>query len=67
MGKSPDEVPPIRGNTVVIGKCARPHRDGGVFVPGCPPHGMKIADAACDALGVDRETMHRAVKALHDF
>ena len=64
---SPEEVPSVRGTPVVVGRCARAYRNLGVFVPGCPPHGMAITDGACEALGVDREVVHRAVEELHDF
>jgi uncharacterized protein (DUF362 family) len=64
---TPENVPPLRTTPVVIGKCARDHRHLGVYVPGCPPHGMAITDAACQALGIDQETVHKAIEALHDF
>jgi uncharacterized protein (DUF362 family) len=64
---TPDEVPELRDKAVVIGKCARAYRDRGVYVPGCPPHGMAITDAACEALGIDKEVVHRAIDELHDF
>ena len=64
---TPDEAPTVRGTPVVVGKCAQAHRDLGVFVPGCPPHGMAITDAACEALGIDKEVVHKAVEKLHDF
>jgi uncharacterized protein (DUF362 family) len=61
----PDEVPPVRGTPVVIGKCAREYRGLGIFVPGCPPHGIEITDAACEALNIDKEVIHRAITDLH--
>jgi len=64
---TPDEAPTVRGATVVVGKCAQAYRNLGVFVPGCPPHGMAITDAACEALGIDKEVVHQAVEKLHDF
>jgi len=64
---TPGEVPSVRGTPVVIGKCARAYRDLGVFVPGCPPHGIEITDGACEALSIDKETVHRAIAELHDF
>ena len=64
---SPEEAPSVCGIPVVIGRCARAYRNLGVFVPGCPPHGMAITDGACEALGVDRKVVHRAVEELHDF
>ena len=62
---TPDRVPVLRGTPVVIGKCAREFRHLGVFVPGCPPHGIKITDAACEALKIDKNTVHRTIKELH--
>lgn len=62
-----DEVPPTDGPTVVIGKCARAFRKRGIFVSGCPPHGFEITDAACQALGIDKQAVHRAIEELHDF
>ena len=66
MGMS-DEMPAVKGTPVIVGKCARAFRDQGVFVAGCPPHGTAITDGACEALGIDRETVRRAIDALHDF
>jgi uncharacterized protein (DUF362 family) len=64
---TPEEVPELHKKAVVIGQCARAYRDRGVYVPGCPPHGMAITDAACEALGIDREVVHRAIEQLHSF
>jgi hypothetical protein len=64
---TPDRVPAIRGTPVVIGRCAREFRHLGVFVPGCPPHGIKITDAACEALKIDKNVVHRAIEDLHSF
>ena len=64
---TPDRVPSTGGTPVVIGKCARQHRGRGVYVPGCPPHGIQITDGACDALGIDKEAVHRAIEALHSL
>jgi uncharacterized protein (DUF362 family) len=64
---TPEEVPELHKKAVVIGQCARAYRDRGVYVPGCPPHGMAITDAACEALGIDQEVVHRAIDELHDF
>lgn len=62
---TPDRVPSLRGTPVVIGKCAREYQHLGIFVPGCPPHGFKITDAACEALGIDKNIVHRAIEDLH--
>jgi hypothetical protein len=64
---TPEEVPDLHKKAVVIGKCARAYRDRGVYVPGCPPHGVAITDGACEALGIDVEVVHRAIEDLHDF
>jgi uncharacterized protein (DUF362 family) len=63
----PDELPPLEGTPVVIGKCARAYRDVGVYVPGCPPHGLQITDGVCEALGLDEEHVHAIIEQLHDF
>ena len=62
---TPDEVPRLDGTAVVLGKCARKYRHLGVFVPGCPPHGIKITDGACEALRIDKGIVHRAISELH--
>jgi hypothetical protein len=64
---TPDGVPPVAGSAVVVGQCARAYRDRGVYVPGCPPHGIAITDAICEALGIDAGVVHRAIDELHDF
>jgi uncharacterized protein (DUF362 family) len=63
---TPEEIPPLKEKPVVIGRCAKEYRHLGVFVPGCPPHGMKINDAVCQALGVDKKTVQRAIFELHN-
>jgi uncharacterized protein (DUF362 family) len=63
----PDELPEMCGTPVVVGKCARAYRHSGVYVPGCPPHGVAITDGACEALGIDSKVVHAAIAALHDF
>lgn len=64
---TPDEVLWVGGRPVVIGRCARAYRNLGVFVPGCPPHGMEITDGACEALSIDKEVVHSAIRELHNF
>jgi len=64
---TPEELPELRTTPVVIGQCARAYRDRGVYVPGCPPHGIAITDGACQALGIDPDVVHRAIDELHDF
>ena len=64
---TPDEVPSTDRATVIIGKCARAFRDRGLYVPGCPPHGFEITDAACQALDIGKEIVHRTIEELHDF
>jgi uncharacterized protein (DUF362 family) len=65
---TPGEIPPLQGKPepVVIGRCAKEHRHLGVFVPGCPPHGMKINDVVCQALEVNKKTVQRAILELHN-
>jgi uncharacterized protein (DUF362 family) len=62
---TPEGIPPLGGKPVIIGRCAKEYRHLGVFVPGCPPHGMKINDAVCQALEVDKKTVQRAIFELH--
>jgi len=64
---TPDEIPALNGTPVVVGQCARKYRQLGVFVPGCPPHGTKITDGACEALKIDKDIVHRTIDELHDF
>jgi uncharacterized protein (DUF362 family) len=64
---TPDEVITQKENPVIIGRCAKAHRTRGTFVPGCPPHGLKITDAVCEALEIDKDVVHAAIEELHDF
>ena len=64
---TPEEIPPLKEKPVVIGRCAEKYRHLGVFVPGCPPHGIKINDAVCQALKIDQNIVHRAIGELHSF
>jgi len=64
---TPEEVATFKENPVVIGRCAKAHRARGTFVPGCPPHGIKITDAVCEALKIDKGVVHAAIEELHDF
>ena len=64
---TPDETDTLGGNPVIIGRCAKNYRHLGVFVPGCPPHGMKITDAVCEALKIDKSIVHSAIVDLHNF
>jgi len=61
------EAPHPGGNPVVIGRCAKEYRHLGAFVAGCPPHGMKITDAVCQVLKIDKGVVHAAIEELHDF
>lgn len=64
---TPEEIPRLKEKPVVIGVCAKEYRHLGVFVSGCPPHGIKITDAVCEALEIDRDIVHRAIDELHSF
>lgn len=64
---TPEEVGTSNRTPVIVGRCAKEFKDLGIYVPGCPPHGIKITDGACDALGIDKEHVHRAIDKLHDF
>ncbi len=63
---TPDEVPDLDGTPVIVGKCPSDHRHLGVWVGGCPPHGIKITDAICEALGIDKAQVHRVIDEMHD-
>ena len=65
MGR-PDSLPSLRDTPVVVGQCAREYRNVGLFVTGCPPHGIEITNGACEVLGIDKHIVHRAIKELHD-
>ena len=64
---TPEEIPPLKEKPVVLGRCAKEYRDQGIFVPGCPPHGLKITDAVCQALKIDQKVVHRAIAELQNF
>ena len=64
---TPDEVDASNRTPIVVGRCAKGFRDMGIFVPGCPPHGIKITEGACDALGIDKKYVQRTIEQLHDF
>ena len=62
---TPDEIPDLEGTPVIVGKCPSDFKSLGVWVGGCPPHGIKITDAVCDALGLDKEAVHAVIERLH--
>ncbi len=62
---SPDELPDLDGIPVIVGKCPSDHKALGVWVGGCPPHGIKITEAICDALGLDKAVVHEVIEELH--
>ncbi len=64
---TPDSITSLKRPPVVVGKCAREFRHHGIFVPGCPPHAKRITGAACKALDIDKNIVHRAITELHDF
>jgi hypothetical protein len=64
---TPSDIPQLSGTPVVVGKCAHNLRHLGVYVPGCPPHGITITDTACDVLGIDRKSIHEVIETLHNF
>ena len=64
---TPDEIPTLNGIPVVLGRCAREYRHLGIFIPGCPPHGIKITDGVCEALKIDKSIVHREIVELHNF
>jgi len=63
---TPEDVEGMDALPLVIGRCAKEHKERGIFVPGCPPHGKKITDGACEVLGIDKNEVRRTVDALHD-
>ncbi len=64
---TPEELGPLKGTPVVVGKCAKEFKNRGIFVPGCPPHGKKITEGACEALGIDKDVVRCTINDLHDF
>jgi uncharacterized protein (DUF362 family) len=64
---TPDELPEMSGTPVIVGKCPRAFRHRGIYIPGCPPHGIAITDGACEALGIDTRVIHKVIEELHDF
>ena len=61
----PDELPPLEDTPLVVGKCPLQYRNLGVYLPGCPPHGLKIADGMCEVLGIDKEEIHAVIEQMH--
>ncbi len=61
----PDELPPLQHTPLVVGKCPLQYRELGVYVPGCPPHGLKIADGICEVLGIPKEEIHAVIEQMH--
>jgi hypothetical protein len=64
---TPEELGPLKVTPVVVGKCAKEFKNRGIFVPGCPPHGKKITEGACEALGIDKDVVRCTINDLHDF
>jgi len=64
MGR-PEEVSEAGRKLVIVGQCASKHKELGVYVRGCPPHGLEITNGACEALGIDKEAVHKAIEKLH--
>ena len=64
---TPEDVEGMNALPLVVGRCAKEHKERGVFVPGCPPHGIKITEGACEVLGIDKKKVRRTVDALHDI
>lgn len=62
---TPEEIKDVKGVPLVVGKCADPQRELGVFVPGCPPHGTAITEKACQVLGLDWKKVHHTIEELH--
>lgn len=62
---TPEEIKDVEGVPLVVGKCANPQRELGVFVPGCPPHGIAITEKACQVLGVDWKKVQNTIEELH--
>jgi uncharacterized protein (DUF362 family) len=62
---TPDEVPDVDSTPVIVGKCPGDHKHLGVWVGGCPPHGIKITEAVCDALGLDKDVVAAVIEELH--
>lgn len=57
IGKGHEEVPE---GTLCIGNCVAPHRDNGIFIPGCPPISSEILTAVSGKPSVDSRDGHIA-------
>ncbi len=55
----------VAGTPVIVGKCPMKLRHAGIYVPGCPSHGIRLADGICEALGLDKAVVHEAIAVLH--
>jgi hypothetical protein len=62
---TPEKIPSLEAKPLIVGRCAHKHRELGVFVPGCPPHGTAITEKACELLGMDQEKVRTAIEKLH--
>jgi uncharacterized protein (DUF362 family) len=55
IGKGHKEVPQ---GTLCIGNCVAPHRESGIFIPGCPPVSSQILTAISGKPSVDSKDGH---------
>jgi uncharacterized protein (DUF362 family) len=62
---TPDEVPDLDTTPVIVGKCPSAHRELGVWVGGCPPHAIKLTDAICEVLEIDKAAVRAKIEELH--
>jgi hypothetical protein len=61
---NPQEIPKEYNTNVVVGKCAHIHRDKGLFIPGCPPHGKEIALNICRLLNLDESKLIETIRGV---
>lgn len=62
---NPEEVRITREVCVVIGQCAKRYAYLGVYVPGCPPNALIITDRICEAMNINKRSVHRIIRELH--
>jgi uncharacterized protein (DUF362 family) len=60
-----DQEPSRSERMLVMGRCARPYQDRGIFIPGCPPRGWALTDAICSTCNIDRSKVIAAIERIH--
>ena len=62
---TPGKTPDLDSVPVIVGRYPSDHKHLGVWVGGCPPHGLRITHAICEALDIDKDRVHRVIKEMH--